>query len=61
MVESLNALPEIVASRSEDDEPINLVLTLNVDDEVMSRYVNGCRTGLAAMGYDVDDVYFDDA
>jgi hypothetical protein len=47
-VESMNSLPELAEGHSEDDEPLELtlVIELTVDEELAARFTEGLRTGV---------------
>lgn len=50
-VESMNSLPELGDERSEDDEPhqLTLVVELTVDDDVAARFTKGLNDGVDAL------------
>jgi hypothetical protein len=50
-VKSMEALPELVDGRSEDDPPatLTLTLTLTLDDHVNQRFVDGMRSGVDSL------------
>lgn len=55
-VESMDTLPDVAADRSEDDDPLEITLTvrLTVNPEVSRRYRAGLREAAAASGIVLD-------